>query len=160
MKTVGTLKLEAKGDLEIQMTREFNAPRALVFEAITKPELIRRWLLGPDGWVMEVCEIDLRVGGKYRYVWRNEGGTVMGMGGVYKEIQVSEKIVHTEVFDASWYAGEALVTTIFTEKEGRTIVTATLRYESIAARDSVIHSPMEGGVAQSYNRLEKLLETR
>ena len=83
MINTGKLKVSASGDREIVMTRSFNAPRRLVFDAFTKPELVRQWLLGPDGWSMPVCEIDLRVGGKYRYVWRRDSdGTSMGMGGV------------------------------------------------------------------------------
>ena len=100
------LKLTTRGDREIVMTRAFAAPRRLVFEAFTKPELLKRWLLGPDGWSMPVCEIDLRVGGRYRYVWRNDrDGTEMGMGGVYREIAVPERVVATEKFDDAWYPG-------------------------------------------------------
>ena len=79
-----TLKLEAHGDREIIMTRAFDAPRHLVFEAFTRPDLLRRWLLGPPGWTMPVCEVDLRVGGRYRYVWRNENGTEMTAGGILR----------------------------------------------------------------------------
>jgi len=86
-----TLKVTAPGDREIVMTREFNAPRRMVFDAFTKPELVKQWLLGPPGWSMPVCEIDLKVGGAYRYVWRRDSdGTEMGMGGVYREIVPQE----------------------------------------------------------------------
>src|SRR4029453_17751973 len=82
MMTTKPLKVEAVGDLEILMERAFDAPRQLVFDAHTKPELVKRWLLGPDGWSMPVCEIDLRVGGPYRYVWRRDvDGVEMGRGG-------------------------------------------------------------------------------
>src|SRR5260370_24154124 len=108
MKNLEGLKLVTRGEREIVMTRELNAPRQLVFDAFTKPELVRRWLLGPDGWSMPVCEIDLRVGGAYRYVWRKEStGTEMGMGGVFRDVVRPEKLVATEKFDDSWYAGEA-----------------------------------------------------
>ncbi|RHX84249.1 SRPBCC family protein [Leptospira stimsonii] len=157
MNKAGNLKLVPKDDLEIVMTREFNAPRKMVFETITKPKYVRRWLLGPPGWSMDVCEIDFKVGGKYRYFWKHEDGRTMGMGGVYKEIQRPERIVHTEVFDEAWYAGESWITTVFTEKDGRTFMTATMKYESVQARDSVIHSPMEGGVSSSYERLDEIL---
>ena len=80
------LRVVAQGDREIVITRSLNAPRSLVFDAFTKPELLRKWLLGPPGWTMIVCEVDLRVGGAYRYVWKNTKGTVMGMGGVMREI--------------------------------------------------------------------------
>jgi uncharacterized protein YndB with AHSA1/START domain len=140
------------------MTRSFAAPRALVFEALTKPEFIRRWLLGPPGWTMPVCEIDLRVGGRYRYLWRHEpDGAEMGMGGVYREVVPPERIVATEKFDQSWYPGEALDTTVLSEKAGRTTITMTVLYESVAAREVVLKSPMEQGVAMGYDRLEEVL---
>src|SRR6267378_5192290 len=106
MNNPGNLKLTPRGDREIVITRVFDAPRKLVFDAFTKPELVKQWLLGPDGWSMPVCEIDLKVGGKYRYVWRRDNdGTEMGMRGVFREIVAPERIVHTEKFDEAWYAG-------------------------------------------------------
>ena len=154
-----TLKVTTRGDREIVMTREFDAPRKLVFEAFTKPELIRQWLLGPPGWSMPVCEVDLKVGGKYRYVWRHTNGNEMGMGGVYREIVRPERIVATETFDESWYPGEAVGTVELVEKTGRTTLTQTVLYESREARDGVMKSPMESGVAAGYDRLEQLLST-
>src|SRR5579872_2950338 len=121
MKNAGKLKITTPTDREIVMTRVFDAPRHLVFAAWTRPELLKRWLLGPPGWSMPVCEIDLRVGGKYRYVWRQDSdGTEMGMGGVYREIVKPERIVATEKFDQSWYEGEAVGTTLLAEQGGRT----------------------------------------
>ena len=156
----GNLNLTTRGDREIVMTRDFNAPRQLVFDAFTKPELIKRWLLGPDGWSMPVCEVDLRVGGKYRYVWRNnDNGQEMGMGGVFREIEKPARIVNTEKFDEAWYPGEAIDTTEFDEKSGWTTVTQTVRYESREARDGILKSGMESGVRRSYERLEDLLST-
>jgi uncharacterized protein YndB with AHSA1/START domain len=151
------LKLTASSDREITMTRSFDAPRDLVFEALTKPALVQRWLLGPPGWTMPVCEIDLRVGGAYRYVWRHADGREMGMGGIYREIARPDRLVHTERFDTAWYPGEALITTILTEQASKITLTATILYESREARDSVLKSGMEGGVAASYDRLEELL---
>ena len=140
------------------MTRDFDAPRRLVFGALTKPELIKRWLLGPPGWSMPVCEVDLRVGGAYRYVWKNDGdGRSMGTGGVYREIVLSERIVATEKFDEAWYPGEALLTTVLVEQGGRTTMATTMLYESPEARDAVLKSPMEQGVSASYDRLAGLL---
>jgi uncharacterized protein YndB with AHSA1/START domain len=153
----GALKVTTRGDREIVMTRVFEAPRTLVFEAFTKPELVRQWLLGPPGWSMPVCEIDLRVGGRYRYVWRNVNGNEMGMGGVYREILAPEKVVATEKFDQSWYPGEAVGTILLVEQGGRTTLTQTVLYESREARDVVLTSPMESGVAAGYDRLEELL---
>lgn len=156
----GDLKLTTRGDREIVMTRDFHAGRQLVFDAFTKPELIKRWLLGPDGWSMPVCEVDLRVGGKYRYVWRkNDNGQEMGMGGVFREIEKPERIVNTEKFDDAWYPGEALNTTEFDEKSGRTTVTQTVRYESRETRDGILKSGMESGVRRSYERLEEVLSS-
>jgi uncharacterized protein YndB with AHSA1/START domain len=143
----------------LAMTRVFNAPRRLVFDALTKPELVRRWLLGPDGWSMPVCEIDLRVGGGYRYLWRHDDGREMGIHGVYREIVRPERLVHTEAFDDPWYPGEGLDTQVLTEARGKTTLTSTVRYESKEIRDAVLKSPMETGVARSYDRLEEILAT-
>jgi uncharacterized protein YndB with AHSA1/START domain len=152
------LQVSARGDREIVMTRVFNAPRTMVFKAFTQPELIRRWLLGPPGWSMPVCEIDLRVGGKYRYVWRNDAsGHEMGMGGVYREIVPPARIVATEKFDNPWYPGEAVGTVALIEQSGKTTLTQTIQYESREARNAVLKSPMESGVAAGYNRLADLL---
>lgn len=157
MRNIGHLTLEARGECDIVLTRSFNAPRKLVWEALTRPELVRRWLLGPPGWTLPVCEIDLRVGGSYRYVWRNEDGREMGMGGVFREIAPPERLVATERFDESWYPGEAVDTTVLVERDGRTTLTLTVTYESRAARDAVMQSPMADGVAAGYDRLEQIL---
>jgi len=159
MKDAGKLEITTPSDREIAMTRTFDAPRPLVFEAFTRPELIKRWLGVRAGWTMPVCEVDLRVGGKYRYVWRGPKGNDMGMGGVFREIVAPERIVATEKFDDSWYAGEAVDTTVFVEKGGRTTVTMTVRYESKAARDGVLATPMATGVAESYDKLAEYLAT-
>ena len=159
MKDSGALKVTTHGDREITMTRVLNAPRKLVFDAFTKPELVRRWLLGPEGWSMPVCEIDLRVGGSYRYVWRHANGQEMGMGGVFREIVPPERIVSTEKFDQAWYPGEAVGTVTFVEQGGKTTVTQTVQYQSAEARDAVLKSPMESGVEAGYQRLEDLLTT-
>jgi uncharacterized protein YndB with AHSA1/START domain len=135
-----------------------DAPRRLVFDAFTKPELVKQWLLGPPGWTMPVCEIDLRVGGSYRYVWRNTAnGNEMGMGGVYREIAAPERIVTTEKFDEAWYPGEAVGTLVLSEQGGKTTVTQTVLYQSREARDAVLKSGMEQGVSASYDRLAELL---
>jgi uncharacterized protein YndB with AHSA1/START domain len=153
----GKLKLTARGDREIVMTREFDASRDLVFDAYTKPELLKRWMGVFGGWTLPVCEIDLRVGGTYRFVWRNADGTNMGMRGVYREVVRPERLVNTEKFDEAWYPGESLITLVLTEKAGKTTMTVTMRYESREARDAVVKSPMEGGVAASYDNLAELL---
>jgi len=109
---------------------------------------------------MPVCEIDLKVGGSYRYVWRNEDGREMGMGGKYREIVRPQRIVHSEKFDEAWYPGEALVTTTLVEKGGSTTLITTMRMESREARDEVLESGMESGVAVSYDRLEEILSSQ
>jgi uncharacterized protein YndB with AHSA1/START domain len=157
MKVAAKLEITTPSDREIAMTRTFDAARRLVFDAFTKPELIQRWLGVRAGWTMPVCEVDLRVGGKYRYVWRGPKGNDMGMGGVFREIVAPERIVATERFDDSWYAGEAVDTTVFVEKGGRTTVTMTVRYESKEARDGVLASPMATGVGESYDKLAEYL---
>ncbi len=159
MNNVGALKVMARGEREIVMTRVFDAPGDLLFDALTKPELVRRWLLGPPGWTMPVCEIDLKVGGAYRYLWRNESGTEMGVRGLFREIRPPERLVHTERFDEAWYPGEAVLTTALVEQSGKTTLTVTILYESREARDAVLKSPMESGVAASYDRLAEMLAT-
>jgi uncharacterized protein YndB with AHSA1/START domain len=153
------LEIAALGEREVVMTRVFNAPRHLVFDALTKPELVKRWLLGPDGWTMPVCEIDLRVGGKYRYVWRRtSNGKEMGMGGVYREIVPSERLVLTELFDEAWYPGESVITSTLTEQGGRTTLTTTMLYVTQKVRDEILKSGMERGVQASYDRLATIVE--
>lgn len=159
MNNAGTLQVTTPSDTEIAMTRVFDAPRRLVFDAFTRPELVRRWLGVFGGFTMPVCEIDLRVGGTYRYVWRGPDDFSMGMSGVYREIVPGERIVSTERFDEAWYEGEAVGTVVFTERNGQTTVTTTVRYASRAVRDAVLKSPMESGVAAGYDALEALLST-
>jgi uncharacterized protein YndB with AHSA1/START domain len=154
--SANTLKITTVSDREIVITRVFNAPRRLVFDAHTKPELVRQWLGAFTGWTMPVCEIDLRVGGRYRYLWKKDGEE-MGMGGEFREIVKPERLVATEVFDDPWYPGAAVDTSVFVEQNGRTTLTLTVQYESRAARDAVLQSPMETGLKASYDRLEELL---
>ncbi|MDE1178104.1 MAG: SRPBCC family protein [Edaphobacter sp.] len=159
-KNIDKVKVAAIGDREIVMTREFNAPRTLVFDAFTKPELVKRWLIGPDGWVMSVCEIDLKVGGAYRYEWSKQStGENMGMGGEYREIAPGEKVVATEKFDMAWYPGSATVTTTFSGQSSVTMVTTTILYDTKEARETVLRSPMATGIEASYQRLEELFAT-
>ena len=158
MKDTGKLKVTAQSEREIVMTRDFDAPRRLVFDALTKPELLKRWLGVFGGWELAVCDVDLKVGGAYRYVWRRSSdGSEMGLRGVYREIVPPERLVCTELFDEAWYPGEALVTTILAEQGGRTTLTSTMLYVSQETRDNVLKSGMERGVAASYDRLEELL---
>jgi uncharacterized protein YndB with AHSA1/START domain len=151
-----TLQVTTPSDREILITRDFNAPRRLVFDAHTKPELVRRWMFGPDGWEFTVCDIDLRVDGKYRFVWR-KGDEEMGMGGVYKEVARPERLVSTELFDEDWTGGETLNTMVLAERDGGTRLTTTLLYTSKEARDGALQSGMDEGMAAGYERLDAIL---
>jgi uncharacterized protein YndB with AHSA1/START domain len=157
MRNTGALQVTTPTDREIVMTRVFDAPRGLVFDAFTRPELLKRWLGVFGGWSLEVCEVDLRVGGTYRYVWRGPDGAEMGMRGVHREIVTAERIVATEVFDDPWYEGEAVSTVVFVEQGGKTTITNTVLYASKETRDAVLRTPMEKGVAAGYDKLADLL---
>lgn len=151
------LSVTTPSDREIVVVRSFDAPRALVFDCMTRPELLKRWMLGPDGWTMPVCEIDLRVGGAYRYVWRNAEGHEMGMGGRHLEIDPPARLVSTEKFDGDDAAGETIVTAELTEAGGRTTLTSTMRYPTPEARDMMLKSGMADGMEAGYARLEGVL---
>jgi uncharacterized protein YndB with AHSA1/START domain len=158
MATAESLTIVASGEFDIVMTRALNAPRTMVFDAFTKSELVKRWLLGPDGWTMPICEIDLRVGGNYKYVWRRESnGKEMVMYGTYKEVLAPERIVSTEKFQDPWYPGEAITSLQLVEQAGRTTVTQTMHLPNREARDGILKSGMESGVEASYKRLEPIL---
>jgi uncharacterized protein YndB with AHSA1/START domain len=154
MKNTGTLTVTTPSDREIVMTRVFDAPRRMVYDAFSKPELLRRWF-GPRGWSLAVCEVDLRVGGGFRFVLRGPDGREMGMRGTYRELSPPERSVHVESFDD--FPGESQVTAVFTEREGRTTMTATILYPSREVRDAVLQSGMEHGAAESYDKLAELL---
>jgi uncharacterized protein (TIGR03086 family) len=156
MKNTGTLSIAMPSDREIQMTRVFDAPRHLVFEALTRPELLRRWF-GPRGWSLSVCEDDFRVGGIWRFVVRGPDGSEMGMRGVHKEIVPPARLVHTELFDDFAQAGESVVTTVLTEAAGKTTMTVTVLYPSQEVRDAVAQSGMEHGAAESYDKLAEAI---
>lgn len=159
MNTAATLKVTTPSDREIVMTRVFEAPRALVFDCYTRPELLERWLTGPDGWSLKVYENDLRVGGAYRWVWRGPGGEEMGLSGIHREIVRPQRIVRTELFGSDCTGGEAVGTLALSERDGKTTVTTTVLYLSREARDGVLRSGMEHGVAASCDRLAALLDS-
>jgi uncharacterized protein YndB with AHSA1/START domain len=137
------------------MTRLFDAPRPLVFEAMSKPEHIRRWwgCLG-DGYSVPICEVDLRPGGRWRFVNRHPGGEA-AFHGVYREIAPPDRVVFTEVFEA-FPDVESVVTSVLTEEHGKTRLTVTVAYPSIEVRDQVLKSGMEHGAATSYDRLDEV----
>ena len=155
MLNTGTLKVTMPSDREVLMTRVFDAPRAMVFDAFTKPELIRQWF-GPRGFSLAVCEGDFRPGGSWRFVLQGPDGKQMGMRGAIREIVRPERVVHVEAFDD--YPGESLVTTLFTEKNGKTTLSVTVQYESKEVRDIVVSTGMEHGAAETYDKLAEFLE--
>ncbi len=157
MKTSATLKVTTPSDREVQVTRRFDAPRRLVFQALTTPELLKRWMLGPDGWALAVCTIDLRVGGAFRYVWRKPSGREMGMGGVYRAIEPPARIVHTELFDDDWTGGETEVTTTLAERDGATTLTVTILFASKSARDAARETGFDKGMESAYDALAEIL---
>jgi uncharacterized protein YndB with AHSA1/START domain len=150
------LEVRTQGDREIVMTRVFDAPRRLVFEAMTSPEHVKQWF-GPHGWTCETSEIDFRVAGKWRSVLRSPDGRTMGMSGVYKEIAPPERFVSTESFDD--FPGESLNTLTFVEQDGKTTFTVTVLSPSAEVRDIVLRSGMERGAGETYDRLADHLKT-
>lgn len=154
-----TMTLTTAGDTDIVLTREFDAPRERVWDAYTKPELLRRWLGGPPGCELVGCEVDLRPGGRYRFVWRGPDGTEMGMGGVYREVARPERLVYTESFDQDSAGGENVETVVLTERDGRTLLASTVRYPSPEARAAALGMAMEEVMAANYDRLDRELTT-
>ena len=159
MMNTDTLTVTMPTDREVQVTRSFNAPRRMVFEALTTPALLMRWMHGPNGWTLAICEIDLRVGGSFRYVWRKANGREMGMGGVFREIVRPERIVHDELFDDDWTGGETTVTTVLAERGATTTLTVTILYSSQAARDGALKTNFASGMEAGYNVLADLLRS-
>jgi uncharacterized protein YndB with AHSA1/START domain len=152
---VGETTYETPSDREIVITRVVEAPRRLVFEAWTNPEHVPQWLLGPEGWTMPVCEIDLRVGGTWRYVWRKADGAEMAMSGIYREVKPPERIVSTERWGPEW--PETVNTVQLVETAGRTTITITVLYPSKEARDMALQTGMKEGMNAGFVRLDELL---
>ena len=160
-------KVSLPSDREVSVSRAFNAERALVYEAYTTPELVSRWLLGPPGWTMPVCEMDVRVGGSFRWVWRSdEDGSEFGFHGEFREVDAPAKLRHTEAYDPGSVggnmgeAGEAMVTVTFTEANGITTLTTLIDYGSKEARDAAMSTGMTDGMEMSYQKLDALLAER
>jgi uncharacterized protein YndB with AHSA1/START domain len=149
--------LTTPSDREIEVTRVFEAPRRLVFDALTRPEHVPNWMLGPGGWTMPVCEIDLRPGGAWRFVWRRADGSEMEMRGEYREVAPPERLVSTESWGGDW--PETLNTLLLAEEDGRTTVTQTTLFPSQEARDAALGTGMKEGMDQSYDRLDEYLRT-
>jgi uncharacterized protein YndB with AHSA1/START domain len=142
-------------DREIVMTRVFDAPRTRVWDAYTSPNHLPQWMLGPEGWTMPVCELDLRPGGKWHFVWRRSDGSEMSMRGVYKEIVPPERLVSTESWGGDW--PETVNTLVLSEKDGKTTINLTVLYPSKEARDAALQTGMKEGASQSFDRLAEHL---
>ena len=163
--TIEKAQVTMPSDREVMVTRSFKAPRALVFRTYTEPELVRRWMLGPPGWSMPVCEMDVRVGGTYRWRWRSDtDGKEFGFAGTFREVHRPSRLVHTEGYDPGTVgdgypvAGEALVTTTFVEEGGITTMSTVIDFGSKEARDAAVKTGMTDGMEQSYQLLDRLLQ--
>ena len=156
IKTVGQLSAALPSDRKIRIARQFNAPRQMVWDAHTQPELLKRWLLGPPGWEMPVCNIDLRVGGEYRYEWHRDGKMAMALSGTYRAVDAPSHLADTQSFDDNWTQGPADTDLTFEEKDGKTLLTMDIKYASQAARDLALSTPMMEGMEAGYERLENL----
>ena len=165
MKSAATaLSVSTPSDVEIVMTRAFDAPRRLVWDAMTRPEFVRRWLYTPDGWEMTTCEMDVRVGGKFRWAWNGpDGKQALAISGEHREVIPPQKVVHTELMemgcDGCPPTGELLATIELTERDGKTQMRMTLLFNSKEARDGALQSGMEHGMNLGYERLDELLPT-
>jgi uncharacterized protein YndB with AHSA1/START domain len=156
--TVGATTFATPSDRELIAARVFDAPRRLVWEAHVNPKHVPQWMIGPDGWTMPVCEIDLRTGGNWHFVWRDAAGSPMEMRGEYREIVAPDRLVQTEAWGDDW--AETLNTTVLTEQDGKTVVTCTVLYASKEARDRALGTGMKEGWSQSYDRLDAYLRRR
>jgi uncharacterized protein YndB with AHSA1/START domain len=162
MATLAKADVSLPSDSEVKVTREFKAPRELVYRAYTTPALVQRWLLGSPGWTMPVCEMDVRVGGAYRWRWRSdEDGKEFGFHGTFQEVAAPAKIVHTEFYDPGDVGGDmgggARITVEFTEKNGVTTLATLMDFGSEEARDAAMSTGMTDGMETSYQVLDALL---
>jgi uncharacterized protein YndB with AHSA1/START domain len=139
------------------ITRVVDAPRRIVWEAYTTPRHLRQWMLGPEGWTMPECEMDLRPGGAFRYVWRKASGTELTIAGAIREVVALERLVTTESWGPEW--PETINTVAFTESSGQTTITLTVAYPSKEARDAALQTGMKDGMDPSFARLDELVRT-
>lgn len=157
------LEVTLPSDREVRVVRSFKAPRQLVWDAHTKPELIRKWMLGPPGWSMPVCEMDVREGGKYNWRWRNdETGKEFGFFGEFKQVHTPAKLVHAEYYDPGDVGGAmdasepAIVTSEFVEANRVTTITVTMLFASKEIRDGAVSTGMTNGMEMGYARLDEM----
>jgi uncharacterized protein YndB with AHSA1/START domain len=152
-----SVRFESQGEREIVASRTLTVPPGSVFAALTTPDLLRQWLLGPPGWDMPICEVDLRVGGRYRYGWSNGGTKRLTVGGEFLEIEAPVRFVATERFEGPWDQGETIITYALAASSAGTRMTVTMQYGSETLRDAMAASDMERGLASSFDRLAALL---
>ena len=152
-------------DREVRVTRQFNAPRQLVWDAHTKPELVQKWQLGPDGWDMPVCEMDVRVGGKYRWQWKSQkDGQQFGFFGTFTEVNAPSKLAHEEYYDPGDIGGSmptgdpCIVSLDLNDQNGVTTLVCTMRFASKEARDAAVSTGMTDGMELSYARLDGMFK--
>ena len=160
---INKAEVSLPSDTEVRVTRDFTAPRTLVWQAHTEPKLITRWMLGPPGWSMPVCEVDLRMGGKYRWRWKSdESGAEFGFFGEFTKVDAHATLAHTEYYDPGTMAADmdtskpAIVTNTFTEKNGVTTLVVLMDFGSKEARDMAVSTGMTDGMEMGYQRLDKL----
>lgn len=151
------VEVSTPSDLEIVVTRMLDAPRNMVWDAHTKPDLIRRWLLGPPGWEMTECVFEAFDGGKYRYAWKHEDGPTMGMGGTNTKVKKPERIDATQLFDGGIMGPEARTVLKLEDVGGKTRCSVTIIHASKEIRDASLATPMAEGMEAGYQRLEKLI---
>jgi uncharacterized protein YndB with AHSA1/START domain len=156
-------QVSTPSDTEVLVQRSFDAPAELVWQAYTQPDLMRRWLQGPSGWTMSVCEMDPRVGGAYRWRWRtDDGAQEFGFTGEFREVTPHSMLVHTQIYDPGSLGipmgdGGSLVTVAFSEAGGVTHAATTIRFASKADRDEAMSTGMTEGMEMSYQALDEVL---
>ncbi|MGB2589261.1 MAG: SRPBCC family protein [Candidatus Acidiferrum sp.] len=157
MSQAETLQITTPTDREILITRVFDAPRRPIFEAWTNSKQVPHWMLGPEGWTMPVCEIDLRPGGAWHFIWHHQNGEKMEMHGEYREIKPPERLVSTECWGGDW--PETLNTLVLTEENDKTTAALTILYPSKKARDAGLECGMKDGMVPTFSRLDALLRS-
>ena len=163
VRTIEKAQVSLPGDTQVRVTRDFAAPRTLVWQAHTDPKLVKRWMLGPPGWSMPVCEMDVRPGGKYRWRWRSdESGAEFGFFGDFREVDEPAKLVHAEHYDPGDVGGAmdvsqpAIIQTRFSEKDGITSLEMIMTFASKEIRDAAVSTGMTDGMEMGYERLDAL----
>jgi uncharacterized protein YndB with AHSA1/START domain len=160
------LEVSLPSDREVRVERTFSAPRELVWDAHTKPELVQKWMLGPPGWSMPVCEMDVRTGGKYKWRWRSdEDGKQFGFYGTFTEVDAPSRMAHDEYYDPGDVGGAmpandpCRVTLELSEARGVTTLISCMRFASKEARDGAVSTGMTDGMEMGYARLDEMLAT-